>query len=104
MRTAPAKHLTRRELFVESGLGVGQIALASLFLGASRAVASPGAGLPALRPPHLPRAKRVIWLFMAGAPSQLELFDSKPELARLEGQPVPPSLVENARYAFIRKA
>jgi len=54
-------------------------------------------------PHHKPRAKYVIHLFMAGAPSQLELFDYKPGLIKIEGQPLPPSLLENQRYAFIRK-
>mgnify|MGYP000668151650 CR=1 FL=1 len=47
-------------------------------------------------------AKRVIHLFMAGAPSQLELFDHKPLLAKLEGKPLPPSVIGDQRYAFIR--
>ena len=54
-------------------------------------------------PHHKPRAKHVIHLFMAGAPSQLELFDYKPGLIKIEGQPLPSSLLENQRYAFIRK-
>ena len=52
---------------------------------------------------HLPpKAKRVIYLFMAGAPSQLDLFDFKPKLAQLEGQPIPPSVIAGQRYAFIQ--
>ena len=55
------------------------------------------------RAPHFaPKAKRVIHLFMAGAPSQLDLFDHKPELTRLEGKPLPPSVIGGQRYAFIR--
>ena len=54
-------------------------------------------------PHHKPRAKHVIHLFMAGAPSQLDLFDYKPGLIKIEGQPLPPSLLKNQRYAFIRK-
>src|SRR5207248_911835 len=55
------------------------------------------------RPPHFaPKAKRVIHLFMAGAPSQLDLFDYKPALAKLEGKPLPPSVIGGQRYAFIR--
>ena len=50
----------------------------------------------------MPKAKRVIHLFMAGAPSQLDLFDFKPELLRYEGHPLPPSLTKNQRLAFIR--
>jgi len=57
----------------------------------------------AVKPPHFsPKAKHVIHLFMAGAPSQLDLFDYKPKLAELEGQPIPPSIIGNQRYAFIR--
>ena len=53
--------------------------------------------------PHFPaKAKRVIHLFMAGAPSQLDLFDHKPELAKLEGKPLPPAVIGGQRYAFIR--
>ena len=53
--------------------------------------------------PHFPpSAKRVIFLFMAGAPSQLDLFDYKPKLAELEGQPIPPSVIAGQRYAFIQ--
>jgi uncharacterized protein (DUF1501 family) len=51
---------------------------------------------------HAPRAKRVIFLFMAGAPSQLDLFDYKPKLAELEGKPIPPSVIMGQRYAFIQ--
>jgi hypothetical protein len=60
-------------------------------------------GRSAARLPHsAPRAKRVIFLFMAGAPSQLELFDHKPHLARLDGTCPPASLIEGYRAAFIR--
>ncbi|MFO0826478.1 MAG: DUF1501 domain-containing protein [Gemmataceae bacterium] len=53
--------------------------------------------------PHFPaKAKAVIHLFMAGAPSQLDLFDQKRELARLEGKPIPPEVIKGQRYAFIR--
>jgi uncharacterized protein (DUF1501 family) len=75
------------------------MALASLC--AEGALASQGASKHI--PHHKPRAKHVIHLFMAGAPSQLELFDYKPGLIKIEGQPLPPSLLENQRYAFIRK-
>jgi hypothetical protein len=55
------------------------------------------------RPPHFPgKAKRVIFLHMAGAPSQLELFDFKPELTKLHNKLCPPSLLEGKRFAFIR--
>ena len=57
-----------------------------------------------MRPPHFaPRAKRCIFLFMDGGPSQLDLFDPKPKLAELSGQQLPASLLENVRFAFIKK-
>src|SRR6266581_264751 len=96
--------ITRRHFFRECGVGVGKIALASLLSGAStdRAPAALGANAPgspvnplAPRPPHFaPKAKRIIHLFMAGAPSQLDLFDYKPELARLEGKPISPEVIK----------
>ena len=52
---------------------------------------------------HLPaKAKNVIYLFMAGAPSQLELFDDKPKLRELHGKTPPPSLLEGKRFAFLK--
>ena len=56
------------------------------------------------RKPHFAaKAKSVIYLFMAGGPSQLDLFDYKPTLAKLDGQPIPPSVLKDAKYAFIQK-
>ena len=55
------------------------------------------------KPAFRSKAKRVIHLFMAGAPSQLDLFDFKPELVKLEGKPLPPSMIGGQRYAFIRR-
>lgn len=94
---------TRRHFFRECGVGIGKIALAALLTdtlqGASRASDSPHAP----RKPHFaPKAKRVIHLFMAGAPSQLDLFDYKPALAKYQGQPLPPSVLGGQRLAFIR--
>ena len=63
----------------------------------AKATSDPARGLH-----HPPRAKRVIYLFMAGAPSQLELFDYKPKLVELEGKPIPPSVIAGQRYAFIQ--
>jgi hypothetical protein len=52
--------------------------------------------------PHFaPRAKNIIYLFMAGGPSQLELFDYKPKLVELNGQPIPQSYLEGKRFAFM---
>jgi hypothetical protein len=88
--------VTRRHFLGAAGVSVGSLALGSLL-----AADAPGPLAP--RKPHFPaKAKRVIHLFMAGAPSQLDLFDHKPELARLEGKPLPPSVIGGQRYAFIR--
>jgi uncharacterized protein (DUF1501 family) len=102
-----AQIVTRRHFFGECGIGVGKIALAGLLSESLRANlrAAPGVNQNPLAPkaPHFaPKAKRVIHLFMAGAPSQLDLFDLKPALARLEGKPLPPSVIGGQRYAFIR--
>ncbi len=101
--------MTRRHFFRECGIGVGKIALAGLltdaFTGELVRLARPPIGHDPLAPraPHFaPKAKRVIHLFMAGAPSQLDLFDSKPALTKLEGKPLPPSVIGGQRYAFIR--
>jgi hypothetical protein len=98
---------TRRHFFQDCGVGVGKIALASLMAGGVGAlqsknlIGSTDGGIGG-RPNFLPRAKRVIYMFMAGAPSQLDLFDYKPRLAELEGQPIPPSVIDGQRYAFIQ--
>jgi len=100
-------HTTRRHFFGQCAVGVGSLALASLLQGDSLNVAHANeADLRthplAVRPPHFaPRAKRVIFLFMAGGPSQLDLFDFKPKLQELDGQQVPASYVEKKRFAFI---
>jgi uncharacterized protein (DUF1501 family) len=100
--------ITRRHFFRECGVGVGRIALASLLTNAftTRTSAAPARTLNpmAAKPPHFaPRAKRVIYLFMAGAPSHLDLFDYKPQLAKYEGKPIPPEIIRGQRYAFIRQ-
>src|SRR5436853_3703037 len=98
---------SRRWFLRECGVGLGKIAAATLLANAfspwSRAVGISAAEALKPRQPHFtPKAKHVIHLFMAGAPSQLDLFDYKPELAKLEGQPLPPSVIPGQRYAFIR--
>ncbi|WP_153558205.1 DUF1501 domain-containing protein [Roseimaritima sediminicola] len=107
----PLHSITRRQLFRTCGVGLGKAALASLLVGGgSRLTAgqgSVGQGTGgslhhAGGRHHAPRAKRVIYLFMAGAPSQLDLFDYKPKLAELAGQPLPPSVIDGQRYAFIQ--
>ena len=97
--------VARRYFLKDCGYGLGKIALASLLASdASRTANAAKLASPlAVRQPHFPpTAKRVIQLFMAGAPSQLELFDQKPMLSKLEGNPLPPSVIGDQRYAFIR--
>src|SRR6267154_1055751 len=95
--------ITRRHFFRDCGYGVGKAALASLLCSNARAEDAPRGDLLAPKKPHFAgKAKAVIHLFMAGAPSQLDLFDYKPELAKLEGKPLPPSVIAGQRYAFIR--
>lgn len=91
--------LTRREMLTRAGSGFGAIALAYLLQhdGGPRSIARAADATPALnplspKPTHFAaRAKSVIWLFMDGGPSHLDLFDPKPELDRLAGQPLPES-------------
>jgi len=96
--------ITRRHFFRDCGYGLGKAALASLLVGKASGAAPPSVPDPlAPKKPHFAgKAKAVIHLFMAGAPSQLDLFDYKPQLAKLEGKPIPPEVIRGQRYAFIR--
>lgn len=109
MRNTPAPipnlDTARRYFLKDCGYGLGKVALASLLTHSAirPAQAATSTAPLAVRQPHFPpTAKRVIQLFMAGAPSQLELFDQKPLLTKLEGNPLPPSVIGDQRYAFIR--
>jgi uncharacterized protein (DUF1501 family) len=88
-------------------VGLGSVALASL-LGADRAFGKERRAMATADPlapkpsPYKGKAKRIIYIFMAGAPSQLELFDFKPTLAKYDGKPVPQEIVKGQKYAFIR--
>src|SRR5947209_4607813 len=86
----------RRRFLAQTACGLGTIALADLLSREGRTDSS--AAAPAFltpRPPHhRPRAKNVIFLFMAGGPSHLDLFDPKPGMRRLHGKPVPASFLE----------
>ena len=96
----PAQHyLTRRWFFRDCGVGLGSMALASLL--GENAAAAPADPLAPKAPHHAARAKNVIFLFMAGAPSHLELFDNKPMLAQHDGKAPPPDLIKDYRAAFI---
>ncbi|MEZ6090690.1 MAG: DUF1501 domain-containing protein [Pirellulaceae bacterium] len=94
---------TRRHFFQQSGLGFGAIALHSLLKGntcsAAEATDSPS-DQPAYRMPA--KAKSVIYLHMAGSPSQIDLFEHKPELTRFHGQDCPQQYLEGKRFAFIK--
>ena len=86
--------VTRRHFFQQAGFGIGGMALASL------SEATGQAALPVAPPPA--KAKRVIFLFMAGGPSQLDLFDPKPALNKYDGEPIPEELIAGERFAFIQ--
>jgi hypothetical protein len=92
--------LTRRWFLRDCGIGLGAIALSSLL--AKEAAAARRGPLAPKRPHFAPKARRVVYLFHAGAPSHLELFDYKPELAQRSGQLPPAELLKDYRAAFIK--
>lgn len=93
-RTPPsANPLARRWFLRQCGIGLGSIACRQL-LGADDPLA-------AKKPHHAPRAKNVIFLFMGGGPSHLELFDNKPKLGEFDGTLPPENLLDGYRAAFI---
>ena len=96
------KMVARRWFFQQCGVGLGAVALNQLFTDHGYAANPEPLDPLAIRAPHFPaKAKRVIFLFMAGAPSHLELFDYKPELARFDGKLPPADLIKGYRAAFI---
>lgn len=86
---------TRRHFFKDCAMGLGSLALADIMQD-GKLFASSGGGLH-----HAPKAKKVIFLFMAGGPSQLDLFDEKPELVRWNGKPIPQEFIKGKRFAFM---
>lgn len=99
-------HQTRRHFFSECFVGLGGIALGGLLDG--RALAAPALAdarnpLAPKQPHFAPKAKRVIYLFMAGAPSQFETWLWRPRLAELDGQSAPDSFLEGKRFAFMEQ-
>src|SRR5262245_51891703 len=89
------KQITRRHFFKQSGLGIGALALSSLL--------GEDATAQMIKAPHYaPKAKKIIFLFMAGGPSQIDLFDPKPKLNQYDNQPIPEELVKGERFAFIK--
>ncbi|GMU20814.1 MAG: hypothetical protein AMXMBFR13_09100 [Phycisphaerae bacterium] len=103
---------SRRSFLATAASGLGSLAVASM-LQQDGLLAAPPATQPAadrainplaVRPPHFaPKAKACIFFFMAGAPSQMDLFDPKPKLNELHGQKLPDSLTKEVRFAFIQK-
>jgi hypothetical protein len=102
--TAPSTPTARRWFLEQCGVGLGAIALTSL-LNEGRGAAQEAAAVRdplAVRPPDFePKIKNIIYLFMAGGPSQYETFDNKPTLAKFDGTLPPPELLEGYRAAFI---
>jgi hypothetical protein len=119
LRERALRDRTRRHFFADCGLGVGAMALGSLLGGDRPARAADGHETDPSRPRpaarlrdrhdplaarsgHFPaRARSVIFLFMAGGPSQLELFDYKPRLQDYSGRPIPDSFIQGRRFAFM---
>ena len=97
-QNVPPKTLTRRWFLRDCTLGLGAIALTGLHRDVY-AVTNP---LTPRLPHYEPKAKRVIYMFHAGAPSHLELYDYKPELEKRNGQLPPADLLKNYRAAFIK--
>ncbi len=106
------RQITRRTFFKEVGYGIGGLALSGMLADVAAAQSSnPGNGpageqvvnpLAPKKPHFAPRAKNVIFLFMAGAPSQVDMLDPKPALQKYDGQECPEELLKGERFAFIR--
>jgi hypothetical protein len=108
--------VTRRYFFRQAGFGIGAAALSSLASRYAWATSAPGLTTPASaagmapaanplapKPPMFPaKAKSIIYLFMAGAPSQLDLLDYKPKLQQYDGQKIPEELLKGQRFAFVK--
>src|SRR3954453_22369727 len=91
------KAISRRWFFEQCGVGLGAMAFQQL----AAAATMPDSPLAPKKPHFAPKAKRVIFLFMAGAPSHLELFDNKPQLTKFDGTLPPADLLKGYRAAFI---
>jgi hypothetical protein len=100
---SPLHQQTRRHFFERCGVGLGSIALTDLLSRECQGAAPAGDPMAPRRSHHRARAKNVIFLFMAGGPSQLELFEDKPRLREFHGQLPPESLVKGKRFAFLPK-
>jgi hypothetical protein len=94
MNPHAAERLTRRTFLGNGGRSLGALALSALL--------NPKLLANDLKPHLVPRIKRVIWLTMAGGPSQLETFDSKPKLAQMDGQPMPEGMTRGQQIAQLQ--
>jgi len=90
---------TRRHFFRQTGFGLGAMALSTLL---HENIFADNPNQSASGPHFKPKAKHIIYLFMAGAPSQLDLFDHKPKLKEYDEQPIPAEFVKGERFAFIK--
>ena len=103
LHLAQLQAITRRHFFGRAATGIGGVALAALANEKLLAAPATPTSSLAVKPTHFPaKAKRVIYMHMAGSPSQLDLFDDKPKLRELNGQPCPDSLLKKERFAFIK--
>jgi hypothetical protein len=104
-----AQRHTRRYFLENAGYGIGAAALAQLMAGGAHAAAPAKSDddfadpLAPKEPPLPAKAKHCIFIFLEGAPSQIDLYDPKPKLVELNGQPLPESMTKNVRFAFIKK-
>lgn len=105
LEQAVLRQITRRTLFKEMGYGIGALALGAMLRTDLAAQLKPALPVSpfAPKPPHFAaKAKNIIFLFMAGAPSQLDLLDPKPKLVEYDRQPVPEEVIKGERFAFIK--
>lgn len=101
MQRRHALQVTRRHLFASTATGIGAAALGTLLGNAQTFAASSADGIDGF-PNFAPKAKRVIYLYMAGGPSQFETFDDKPMLRELHGKPMPASMTQGVKLAFLQ--
>jgi hypothetical protein len=99
-KSGQSRRLSRRWFIEQCGVGMGALALNHLLANSGYAQQAVNPLAPK-KPHHAPKAKNVIFLFMAGAPSHLEMFDNKPQLSKFNGTPPPPDLLKGYRAAFI---
>jgi hypothetical protein len=99
--TEYGRYRTRRWFFQECGVGMASLAAMDMMSRTNAAAPAPVSPLAVKKPHYAGKAKRVIYLFMGGAPSHLELFDNKPELTKWDGKLPPADLLKGYRAAFI---